>query len=92
MSTPRLESRKRARTDDGDVTEDLGNPELGSSSTALPPGSVYRRDQEFWFDDGSIVLIARRKTGFRVYRASGICPIHLKALISLIQPYPEMLR
>ena len=80
MSTPRLESRKRARTDDGDVTEDLGNPELGSSSTALYPGSVYRRDQEFWFDDGTIILVAR-EIEFRVY--GGLLAAHSSILKDL---------
>ena len=28
-----------------------------------------QRHEEFWFDDGSIVLVAKRRTGFRVYRA-----------------------
>ncbi|KAM5539625.1 hypothetical protein V8D89_006734 [Ganoderma adspersum] len=64
MSTDNDEARplKRPRTAEDAHTE---------SSTTDAPSDLdnVQRHEDFWFDDGSIVLVARRKTGFRVYRA-----------------------
>ena len=38
-----------------------------ASSRAQAESPAFTRDEEFWFEDGSIVLVAR-DTGFRVYR------------------------
>ena len=37
-------------------------------TTGSRPGSGFERSAEFWFEDGSVVLVAQN-TGFRVYRA-----------------------
>ena len=61
---------------DNDETRPLKRPRIAedphseSSTTDAPPEPVnLQHHEEFWFDDGSIVLVAQRKTGFRVYRA-----------------------
>ena len=60
--SPNARQVKRPRTGDS------AHPE--ASTTDVPSDlDNFKRHEEFWFDDGSIVLIARRKTGFRVYRA-----------------------
>ena len=64
MSADNDEGRplKRLRT-----LEDA-HPESSTTDTPSDLNSLLRHE-EFWFDDGSIVLVARRTTGFRVYRA-----------------------
>ena len=44
------------------------HPNASTTDAALDLGNI-QRSEEFWFDDGSIVLVAQQKTGFRVYRA-----------------------
>ncbi|PIL26465.1 hypothetical protein GSI_12223 [Ganoderma sinense ZZ0214-1] len=62
MSADNHEARppKRSRTED--------TPRQSSAATPLDLDN-FQCHEEFWFDDGSIVLIAQQKTGFRVYRA-----------------------
>ena len=46
-----------------DITTDLDSD---MSSESPPPG--VQKDERFWFDDGTIVLIARNAVAFRVYK------------------------
>ena len=75
--------RKRARTEedspgrlanDGrDVKFDPGSADAGTSSRASNHGQVLKRDKEFWFDDGTVILVAG-DVEFRVYK--GILSSH----------------
>ncbi|TBU38340.1 hypothetical protein BD309DRAFT_532491 [Dichomitus squalens] len=44
-----------------DLPTDVGAPES-------LPFVVYRRHEEFWFEDGNVILVARGGVGFRVYK------------------------
>ncbi|EJF60245.1 hypothetical protein DICSQDRAFT_137590, partial [Dichomitus squalens LYAD-421 SS1] len=45
----------------GDLPTDVGAPES-------LPFVVYRRHEEFWFEDGNVIVVARGGVGFRVYK------------------------
>lgn len=54
-------------------TEDPSQPSTATTAAHKPeePGTTLdnlKRHEEFWFDDGSVVLVARN-TGFRVFRS-----------------------
>ncbi|KAI1795306.1 hypothetical protein LXA43DRAFT_1090956 [Ganoderma leucocontextum] len=57
-----LRPQKRLRTAEDSPSQ--------SSTTTIASGNLndLKRHEEFWFDDGSVVLIARN-TGFRVFRS-----------------------
>ena len=75
--------RKRARTeedssdqfanDGGDVKLDPGSEGAATSSRVDNHGQIFRRDNEFWFDDGTVILVAG-DVEFRVYK--GILSSH----------------
>ncbi len=54
--------QKRPRTAEKD------HPKSSTSDTPRGDSDNFRRHEEFWLDDGSIVLVARRTTAFRIYR------------------------
>lgn len=82
MSTRGTSTRKRART---------GSIAAASNDGATPePGNVgaasRKRDEEFWYEDGSIILVAR-DVEFRVFK--GILAEHspvFRDMFSLPQP------
>ena len=51
----------RTFSNPGSTHTDVALPE---SPTAVP----WRRQEEFWFDDGNIVLVAEGSVAFRVYK------------------------
>ncbi|KAI0819799.1 hypothetical protein BC628DRAFT_1331968 [Trametes gibbosa] len=75
-------TRKRARTSS---TDDDKDSERSSRSSSVP-GVASTRDEEFWYGDGNIILIAR-DVEFRVYRGllSDHSPV-FKDMFSLPQP------
>ncbi|KAI0683670.1 hypothetical protein C8T65DRAFT_749390 [Cerioporus squamosus] len=61
---------KRARLDEEPVQEGRDGEDVGSVPRDNTPAETEtRRDEEFWFDDGTVILVAR-DVEFRVY--SGI--------------------
>ncbi|KAL1938262.1 hypothetical protein VTO73DRAFT_11713 [Trametes versicolor] len=61
-------TRKRARLDSnsGDPRDENGTQQASGEAHAVSE-STRKRDEEFWYDDGNIILIAR-DVEFRVYR------------------------
>lgn len=61
-------TRKRARIDSnsGDPRDEEGTQQASGEAHAVSE-STRKRDEEFWYDDGNIILIAR-DVEFRVYR------------------------
>ena len=79
--------RKRARVQGGS-----GDPAAGTNGTERPTtagtgdATMLKRDEEFWYEDGNIILTARR-VEFRVFK--GILANHspvFRDMFSLPQP------
>ncbi|KAI0691738.1 hypothetical protein C8Q76DRAFT_826627 [Earliella scabrosa] len=86
-------TRKRPRVDDTDEDPPIQKREEGDEQqgrlSEAPSASVdndNRKDEEFWFDDGTVILVARN-VEFRVYAGhlSAVSPV-FKDLIA--QPHP----
>ena len=83
-----MSARKRQRREsraDGDETSSAGNDTTSTGNRAS--GEARVRDEEFWFQDGNVVLVARN-IEFRVYK--GILANHspvFKDMFSLPQPH-----
>ncbi|KAI1795304.1 hypothetical protein LXA43DRAFT_1178777 [Ganoderma leucocontextum] len=67
MSADCEEARPQKRPRTAEET----NLQSSTTDTAAASGNLnnLKRHEEFWFDDGSIILVTRRTTAFRVYRA-----------------------
>ncbi|KAI1795355.1 hypothetical protein LXA43DRAFT_38544 [Ganoderma leucocontextum] len=37
-------------------------------TASLPPSTGFKHHDEFWFDDGNLILVAKQNTAFRIYR------------------------
>lgn len=59
-------SRKRRRAT-SDPQSGRASRRVKAASTPFVPPPKLQRDSEFWFEDGSIILIAQN-VGFRVYK------------------------
>ena len=77
-------SRKRARIEDSD-TDSRSNDET-RGHIAGEAEEIRQRDHEFWYDDGTVILIARN-VEFRIYK--GLLSDHssvFRDMFSLPQP------
>ena len=66
-----------------------GGTTSGDQRSDPPPRTVqpqWRRDEEFWFEDGTIILVVRG-VGFRVYRGilAAVSPV-FQDMLSVAQP------
>ena len=39
-----------------------------SQASISPPLTAFKRHDEFWIDDGNLILVAKQNTAFRIYR------------------------
>lgn len=67
MSGPVTRKRARLSSDDGDAVARDNTEQASGELPAPSPASSRTRDEEFWYDDGNIILIAR-DVEFRIYR------------------------
>lgn len=80
MSEPACNTRKRARTSSLRA--------IANSHGEIEPVAERKRDAEFWYSDGNIILVAR-DVEFRVFK--GILAEHspvFRDMFSLPQPAP----
>ncbi len=81
-------SRKRARIGLADKSPDVsGTSEVVQPAQAEARLEEREQDEEFWFDDGNIIVVAR-DVGFRVYRGLlADCSPVLRELFSISQTH-----
>ena len=63
---------------------------MDNQPSSAPQGVTPEKDDEFWFDDGNIVLIANNDVAFRFYKGllARASPI-FQDMFSIFQPHGE---